>query len=180
MFELSRNDLVQRLQDFDEEIYLLYGENFHFDIVIVGGGALLLMNLTDRVTHDIDVISSVPDKLQKYMAAYDINTRVAAYSFNFPFNYPDRKKKLDLTGKCLDFYTVSLEDIVISKLYACRDSDMLDITAPAVLKDINWDLLHKLATAEDEAKASALNERNYLEFKARFDEYEGRYRPCEN
>ena len=45
---------------------------------------------------------------------------------------------------------------------------------------IDWDLLHRLATAEDEARASALNEYRYREFLDKFKEYERNYRPCDN
>ena len=41
-------------------------------------------------------------------------------------------------------------------------------------------LLERLALAEDEARASALNDRSYAEFKASYDEYVRRFRPCEN
>ena len=57
---------------------------------------------------------------------------------------------------------------------------MAGISSPTVLKDIDWDLLHRLATAEDEAQASALNEYRYREFLDKYSDYERNYRPCDN
>ena len=70
-----------------------------------------------------------------------------------------------------------LEDIVIAKLYSARPTDRQDVIAPEVLRNINWELLDKLATAEDEAMASALNEFCYREFRDTYEEYARRYRP---
>jgi len=49
-----------------------------------------------------------------------------------------------------------------------------------VLKEIDWDRLEYLATAEEEAKASALNEFRYAEFLDSYRTYVGRWRECEN
>ena len=85
-----------------------------------------------------------------------------------------------LNGQRIDFYTASLEDIVIAKLYSGRDTDVHDIIDPSVLREINWNRLEHLATAEDEAKASALNEFRYAEFLDNYRTYVRRWRDCEN
>lgn len=175
---MQRDELLKRLMALDEEVSLLYPDAERIRMVIVGGGALALMEYLSRSTRDIDVLS-VSHQIQDLMLKYDINTSVQTYINNFPYNYEDRIK-LILTGKKIDYYTGSLEDIIIAKLYSFRDPDMADITSPAILKDIDWDLLHHLATAEDEAQASALNEYRYREFLDKFDEYERKYRPCAN
>lgn len=84
------------------------------------------------------------------------------------------------SGKRFDFYTASLEDIVVAKLYSFRKTDVQDITNPGVLNAIDLDRLEYLATAEDEAKASALNEMRYREFLDSYRDYVERWRPCEN
>ena len=175
---MQRDDLVKRLLALDEEVDLMYPGPDRIRMVIVGGGALVLMEYLTRSTHDIDVLS-VSHQIQDLMLKYDINTLVQTYINNFPYNYEDRIK-LILMGKKIDYYTGSLEDIIIAKLYLYRDTDMADITSPTVLKDIDWDLLHRLSTAEDEAQASALNEYRYREFLDKFNEYERYYRPCDN
>ena len=158
MSSMMRDDLIQRLKDLDEEASLLFGEAERLHMVIVGGGALILMELLPRSTHDIDVLDS-SRKLHSLMESYDINTRVQTYINNFPYNYEDRLVPLhDIQGKIIDFYTASLEDIVIAKLYSYRGVDHEDITDPNVLRSIDWVHLHELAVAEDETKRSALND----------------------
>lgn len=176
MATMQRDDLFARLRDLDEEASLLFDNAERLHLIIVGGSALVLMELIPRGTHDIDALDA-SKKLQGLMEQYDINTRVQTYVNNFPYNYEDRIRPLDIQGKIIDFYTASLEDIIIAKLYSYRDTDYVDITSPTVLDSVDWDLLHHLATSEDEAKQSALNDRLYREFLGHFYEYEGRFRP---
>ena len=175
---MQRDELLKRLLALDEEVDLMYPGPDRIRMVIVGGGALVLMEYLTRSTHDIDVLS-VSHQIQDLMLKYDINTLVQTYINNFPYNYENRIQ-LILTGEKIDYYTGSLEDIIIAKLYSYRDTDMADITSPTVLKDIDWDLLHRLATAEDEARANALNEYRYREFLDKYSDYERNYRPCDN
>ena len=179
MPSMMRDDLLKRLVALDEEVSLTFPQAERIHMIIVGGGALVLMEYISRSTHDIDVLN-VSHQIQEIMEQYDMNTRVMTYINNFPYNYEDRIQPVNVDGKIIDFYTASLEDIVIAKLYGYRDNDYNDICAPDVLRGIDWELLHKLATSEDEAKASALNEYRYREFLERYNEYERRFRPCDN
>ena len=111
------------------------------------------------------------------MEKYDINAHVETYINNFPYNFEDRLVKLPIEGERIDFYTASLEDIVVAKLYSSRDTDRQDIIAETVLQNINWDELERLAFADDEAKASALNDRSYQDFLDNYKEYVRRFRP---
>lgn len=173
---MLREEVIARLKDLDEEVSLLFPHADRIQIIIVGGGALVLMEYISRSTHDIDVISA-SHMIQDLMAQYDINTHVMTYINNFPYNYEDRIKPVDgINGRIIDYYTASLEDIVIAKLYSHRDKDLADITTQKVLSDLDWDLLHHLATAEDEAFANALNEYRYKKFLDSYYEYERRYR----
>lgn len=106
------------------------------------------------------------------MEKYDINGLVQTYINNFPYNYEDRLISL-FQGKVIDFFTASLEDIIVAKLYSFRDTDRRDIESPAVLNDIDWELLDRLAKDDDEAHASALNERNYADFRQNYEDYQG-------
>lgn len=179
MKPLLRDDLIQRLRDFDEEASLLFDCETPPQVIIVGGGALVLMEVIPRGTHDIDALDA-PKQLLELMQAYDINMRVQTYINNFPYNYMTRVQPLDIGAKFIKFYTASLEDIVVAKLYSPRDTDWADITSPFVLQKINWNVLRTLATDEMEAKASALNEKCYNEFFLSFCEYERKFRPCDN
>lgn len=168
---IQYQELIDRLLRLDEDISLIYDDNVRYECVIVGGGALILMNYISRATHDIDVIQC-NQELQKLFYKYDFNTRVQTYISNFPFNFQDRFIKVNIETKRIDYYTASLEDIVIAKLASVRQSDIRDVTEQVVLDKINWNLLDQLSI---ECKDSALNESNYNNFKANYDEYVRRY-----
>jgi len=175
MLELSRGELLTRLKRLDEDAGLLYGEGVRFHLVIVGGGALILQEYLSRATHDIDALSSSKE-LHQLMEKYDINGRVQTYINNFPYNYEDRLVLL-FQGESIDFFTASLEDIVIAKLYSYRDTDLRDIENPEILKALNWELLEQLATDDNEAHASALNENNYAQFRYAYEKYVEEHHP---
>lgn len=175
--DMRRAELLQRLMDLDEEASLLFDPADRLHLIIVGGSALVLMELIPRGTHDIDALNA-SRQLQALMEQYDINTKVQTYINNFPYNYEDRIVPLDLHGKIIDFYTASLEDIVIAKLYSYRDTDYADITDPSLLQALDWERLHYLAVSEEETMQSALNPRRYQEFLDSFYQYERRFRPC--
>ena len=168
-------ELVERLKRLDEDASLLYDDDSRFKMVIVGGGALILLETIDRATLDIDALS-VSRELLPLLERYDINAQVAAYINNFPYNYEDRLHKLEIESSKIDFYTASLEDIVIAKLCSFRDTDRQDVISPEVLKEIDWDLLEKLATDEDELKAN-ISDRGYSEFMYNYEEYVRRFHP---
>lgn len=173
-----KEDLLERLARLDEDADLLFDDDRRFKMVIVGGSALILLETITRATHDIDALdvsSEIVDLLEKY----DINTRVGTFINNFPYNYDERLVPVQLDGRRIDFYTASLEDIAIAKLYSGRATDVQDIIDPRVLKEIDWDRLDYLATAENEAKASALNDTRYREFLDSYQTYKARWKECE-
>lgn len=174
-----KEELLDRLLRLDEEAELLFDDDRRFRMVIVGGSALILLETITRATHDVDALDVSPE-IVNLLEKYDINTRVASFINNFPYNYDDRLVPIPLHSRRIDFYTASLEDVVIAKLYSSRPTDRQDIIDPAVLRAIDWKRLERLATAEDEAMASALNEFRYREFRDTYEEYVRRYRPCGN
>ena len=99
------------------------------------------------------------------------------YLNNFPYNYEDRIKPLPIQGKKIGFFTASLEDIVIAKLFSPRDTDRQDIIKDSVIKALDWDLLDQIARSDEEVKLNALNERNYQDFLFNYEEYVRRYKP---
>ena len=179
MCAMMKEDLLERLRRLDEDADLLYEDDRRFEMIVVGGSALILLDSISRATHDIDALN-VPRELADLIEKYDINTQAETYINNFPYNFESRLRPIALKTRKINFYTASLEDIVIAKLYSYRDSDLADISAPEVVKRIDWELLRHLATAEDEAKASALNEFRYREFLDKYYDYETRCRPCDN
>lgn len=176
MSDMLREDLLERLDRLDEDASLMFEGDERFHLVIVGGGALILLERISRATHDVDAISASHEILE-LLEKYDINCRVQTYINNFPYNYEDRLVSLSVGGRKIDFYTASLEDIVIAKLYSARATDIRDVENEKVVESIDWELLEKLAVEEDEARASALNDRCYADFKASYDDYVRRHRP---
>jgi len=172
MPDMQQHELMERLRRLDEDASLMFEDAGRFRTVIVGGGALVLRDYIARATHDIDVLGA-SNALYTLMEAHDINGRVQAYENHFPYNYEDRLVQL-WQGQKIDFYTASLEDIVIAKLCSNRPSDCADVEA--VADRVDWVILDKLATGEGEAKASALNERNYQDFMMNYRKYVERFR----
>jgi len=75
-----------------------------------------------------------------------------------------------VTQRCMQVSRIQ----VIAKLYASRPNDKEDLIAVAPF--VNWEILEYLALDDNEAKKSALNERNYLDFLYDYREYKERYR----
>ncbi|MCF0230686.1 MAG: hypothetical protein HUJ63_00055, partial [Enterococcus sp.] len=150
----------------------------HFTtVVIVGGSAFILRNLTSRaVTHDIDILIS--DQLvSKTMSNYpNMNKRVATFMDQIPYNFEDRLQKIDLPTKSINFVTPSNEDLAVMKLYSWRPNDIEDLTNPEFLRVLDWDLLDTLIYSENEAIASALVERRYKEMVSIYEQYREQYR----
>ena len=115
MGKMILDDLRKRLERLDEDADLTIDNDDRYQMVIVGGSAFILLGKLTRATHDIDALS-VPKELYGLLGKYDINTDVEAYIDNFPYNYPDRLKPLPFGGTKVQFYTPSLEDLVIAKL----------------------------------------------------------------
>ena len=149
MGKMILDDLRKRLERLDEDADLMIDNDDRYQMVIVGGSAFILLGKLTRATHDIDALS-VPKELYGLLGKYDINTDVEAYIDNFPYNYPDRLQPLPFGGTKVQFYTPSLEDLVIAKLCSFRDTDKADVESEAVRNSLDWDLLEHLATDEDE------------------------------
>lgn len=176
--ELNREDMLRRLEMLDEDVSALMDDDDDrtFHMVIVGGGALVLLETITRSTHDIDVLSASKE-IVRFFQKYDMNCDVMAHMDNFAYNYEDRLVRLPIQGERIHFFTASLEDIVVAKLFSNRDTDRQDILSRKVLDNLDWDVMDHIAYDEDEAKASAMNERCYVEFLENYAEYKRRYGP---
>lgn len=173
---LSHDDLTKRLQLLDEEINLrYYNSSKRFELLIAGGSGLALLNMIARSTYDIDALNASRE-IVDYLEKYDINCRIRVFEDLFPYNYADRRIKLDLPSKRIDFYIVSLEDIVVSKLFAERDTDIRDITSPKVIQNVKWDLLQSIVNDPDEIAPNTPNEYRYRFFLQNYRYYVERYK----
>jgi len=174
--KMYKDDIQRRIELLDDRVNLEHEGDGRFQIVIVGGGALVLGDYIARSTNDIDVLGT-DKRLFDLLLLFNINDRSNTYLFSFLYNYEDRIKHI-WSGKKIDYYTASFEDIVISKICASRGKDVedLDIIAPHV----NWDLLNELINNEDEMRLITMSDRGYLDFKACYEIFEGRHRPCKD
>lgn len=176
---MNREDILERLNKMDMEAFATIDDENMYQIVIVGGSGLVLLGTISRATQDIDTLDASP-AIRHLLEKYDANLRVSTYINHFPYNYEDRIEKLPVGGKKILFYAASLEDIVVAKLYSSRPVDRQDLISDEVLRNVNWSRLKHLALDDDEAKASALNERSYQDFLFNYNEYVRRYGPHED
>lgn len=73
-----KQDIINRLLKLDEEVLLTFDDDTMYEMVIVGGGALVLIDKLSRATQDIDSIK-YPVELRPFLEKYDINDHVLAY-----------------------------------------------------------------------------------------------------
>lgn len=176
------DDLKAILLGIDEEASLVYDTSQPRPcVVIVGGAAFLLRDLTARnTTHDIDVFMA-DSAMREIMANYPgVNGDVAAFIDQIPYNFEDRLVPLDIESETVDFVTPSTEDLVVMKLYAERPNDLQDIESAANKGMVDWDLLEKLVYDKDEAAASSLSERRYNEMVASYERFKARCKQDES
>ena len=80
---MQSEDIRRRLERLDEDASLLLDGDDTYQMLIVGGSALILLGKLSRATHDIDALT-VPRELYSLLDKYDINTRVERTSTIFP------------------------------------------------------------------------------------------------
>ena len=166
---MDREDVLKRLKHLDMAAFLQIKDNKRYQCIIVGGGALILLGLSNRVTYDIDVLkSNIPKELFDVMDALDINTNVMAYNSNFAEDYILRAKPVEIETEKIDFYTVSLEDLIISKIAAFREKDIYDIMNIEVMKRVDYTVLEKLA---EEIKYGMLNDYDVRMFEYGYSDF---------
>jgi hypothetical protein len=171
---MGRDELLERLRQFDRAVALEY-PGCVFQLVIVGGGAMVLLGVLSRPTDDIDAVSFAAE-LQPLMEQFDVSGRVRSYEDHFPLNFEDRLVPVEFPWKAVQCFTASLEDLVVSKLYSNRPVDSTDIRRPAVVEALDWD---QLASAVIEARLSNVVERRYREMVSNYEAYREECQPCE-
>lgn len=166
---MNITEIKDRLLRLDEDAELTFSEAHEFKCYIVGGGALILMGYIIRGTHDLDILEITPKKLASLFDKYDMNTSVTSYYDCFPQGFEDRAKLLYLPTNMIKFYTLSLEDLVISKLCTTRgEQDIVDINTETVIKNVDWRILSQLA---DSMKTTMMSSTAYENFKYNYDDY---------
>lgn len=168
-----RDELRARLLEFDRAVALLHpGRSFR--LVLVGGGAMVLLGCLARATDDLDALQ-FPAELLPLMERFDLSGQVKAYEDQFAYHLEDRLIPLDLETTALECYAASIEDIVASKLYSDRDIDATDIRRPEVLAALDWDRLEAVAS---DMEGSKLIERRHRQFLYNYEQYRKECGPC--
>jgi hypothetical protein len=175
VLDMGEDDLRNRLREFDRAVALLYpGRSFR--LVLVGGGAMVLLGCLARATSDLDALM-FPPELLPLMEKYDLNGRVKAFEDQFAYNIEDRLVPLDVETTAVECCAASLEDIVASKLYSDRPTDVVDVRRPEVLAALDWD---RLADVVADMEGSKLIERRHREFLHNYAAYRKECGPCES
>lgn len=163
---MNKHELFSRMVELDNIVSDLY-PNMTFECVIVGGGALLIKNIITRGTLDVDVLE-VSKEVEELFAGFDFNTRVKAVLDCFPNNFEDRLEIVNLQTKSIRYYTPSIEDLIVSKLYAYRPKDIEDLKKIKESNQYDKKILDKVII---EANGSAVTKRRYLEMVALYQRF---------
>ncbi len=171
--DMGEQELRARLVDFDHAVGLLHPER-RFRLVLVGGGALVVLGCLARATADLDALR-FPKELLPLMEQYDLSGRVLAYEDQFAYHIDDRLIPLSVETTVVECFSASLEDIVASKLYSDRPIDAADIRQPEVLAQLDWG---RLADVADDMAGSMLVPRRHAQFLFNYEVYRREYGPC--
>ncbi len=173
--DMGEPELRNRLLEFDRAVALLFpGRSFR--LVLVGGGALVLLGCLARATADLDALR-FPAELLPLMEKYDLSGRATAYQDQFAYNLEDRLVPLGLATKAVECYAASVEDIVASKLYSARATDASDVRRPEVLAVLDWD---RLAEVVADMAGSKLIERRHRQLLDNHGSYRKEFGPCDS
>ncbi len=175
MGTFSQERLRDLLLEIDEEVELEVDTEGRYSIVIVGGAAFMLANLTGRnATHDVDVLRA-DEAIQGVLARHrQLNTQVQVYADRLPKGFEGRLARIPIETVAVDFFRPSTEDLAVMKLYSWRKQDQIDLTSAEMLAKLDFDLLDRLVYDESEAKASSLTS---LTYRKMVEVYEREFKP---
>lgn len=120
--------VLERLHGLDEAIGSTSTGLRHYELVLVGGSAISVQGLVDaRYTTDIDMLQA-PDELYGLLSLFDMNTDVNTFYYSYPSHWHDRIRPIPgFQGDVIDAYTLSPEDLAITKLLSWRPNDQRDL-----------------------------------------------------
>ena len=171
MNDFQKDGVVSRLAQLDEDLFSLYGTSQMLEMTIVGGSALLIMDLTQnaRYTTDIDVLSASPEVLG-LLARYDINTDVSTFLYKYPEGWKKRRVRVPFDGLALNVYALSTEDLAITKLLSWRDIDKQDLLNLYTAKSIDLDKLKSILDEITELQIN-LDEKEWRTLLGRLEDF---------
>jgi len=124
MKNFQKDGIVQRLIQLDNDLLALYGVSRRFEITITGGSALVVLDLLpdERFTTDIDVLET-SNEIKELLDRYDMNMDVSTFMYKYPENWRERRQSVLYGGQILDVYSLSNEDLAITKLRVNLDDE---------------------------------------------------------
>lgn len=156
---MDRALLLEKLRRIDENAFFagVSRKGAKVRVVIVGGSALLLHDLSQKaVTKDVDVYSAEDSVREILYADPDFNAQCQTFSACLPYRFEERLVKAPLETLAVEYLTPSLEDLAVMKLYRWEEPDKSDLTAPRFLESLDWALLDRLVHDPEEATASRI------------------------
>ena len=169
---MDKKELIERLKQLDDEASMILPKGEKLSMTIIGGSALILSNYLTRATVDIDVIDRYP-LLQPVMEKYDVNNRSNAFIDCVAESYNSRMTKLVIETKAIDYYVMSLEDLIIMKLHSNREKDYQDISNPEIVSCVDWNLLDSIVNS-GEVDVS-FNKQKYELFLEKYNKYKEKF-----
>ncbi|MCL2332659.1 MAG: DUF6036 family nucleotidyltransferase [Actinomycetia bacterium] len=159
MSDFQQDGVLQRLTQLDDDLLAIYGLSQRFEITIVGGSALMMMGLSsnERFTTDIDVIKNSTE-IEVLLDRYDMNTEVSTFLYKYPENWERRRRHVPFEGQVLDVYTLSNEDLAITKLLSWRKVDQHDLATMLAEQNIDLRKLDAILNDVTELQASLEDE----------------------
>jgi len=168
--QFGKPGILNRFVQLDDDLYSIVSDDKRIEITIVGGSALVMLDLVGdaRVTTDIDVMDA--DLLiEHFLARYDMNQYVDTFRFRLPDNWLKRRQKIPFEGAVLDVYAPSNEDLAIMKLDAYREVDQIDLREMVVCRTLDISRLEGIISNDAELRVN-YDESEWDAFLHRFNE----------
>lgn len=146
---MIRDNLIEVIHEMEEVTKLFKLEPF--DIYIIGGGACVLGEYTNRATLDVDFVDlGYPAKYGKVFVLLRDYDMLEYQSTILSPTYKERAIKLE-EFKYLNVYILSKEDVVISKIIRLAQKDIEDLNqiVPSCNKLILNNIIEEILKRED-------------------------------
>ena len=152
---LDKEKIIKELIALDKRVSREFSNRKRkFQIVIIGGAALLLKHNLNRTTNDIDSLK-LEYELKKYISENSDLFHINDNCYNIMLKHPDYEERLvemniNYEFKMLKIYVMSDYDLIIAKFGRGHREDINDILKSGILDSIERDKLDKLmSTAID-------------------------------
>ena len=138
-YGINKEDVFLTFKKLD---LLMQMDNYELDICLIGGTACLLTDLISRVTIDYDLLNlDYSPNVRNYLNFFNPYDLVDFEATTIPRSYIKRRISV-FSGVCVHCFILSIEDIILSKLYRNFEIDFKDIDI--LIKKADLTLVHTL------------------------------------